>query len=66
MPTDVYGIANLDPKATTILLRGEVTEVWIRVPKRWPVPEFAHDASGWLRIARTPDGKAQAAHSARP
>ncbi|MCC6884430.1 MAG: ThuA domain-containing protein [Verrucomicrobiales bacterium] len=58
VPTDVYGIANLDPKAATILLRGEVTESLdagskaVAGAKNSPMMPLA-----WLREYATPDGK---------
>ena len=55
--TDVYGIANLDQKAATILLRGAVTESLdssskaIPGPKNNPMMPLA-----WLRGYTSPDG----------
>ena len=57
-PTDVYGIANLDQKAATILLRGAVTESLkpdskaIDGPKNNPMMPLA-----WLREYTAPNGK---------
>ncbi len=56
--TDVYGIANLDQKAATILLRGAVTESLdpasknIDGPKNNPMMPLA-----WLREYTAPNGK---------
>ena len=59
-PTDVYGIANLDQKASTILLRGAVTESLdpssknIDGPKNNPMMPLA-----WLREYTAPNGTAK-------
>lgn len=59
-PTDVYGIANLDQKAATILLRGAVTESLdptskaIEGPKNNPMMPLA-----WLREYTAPNGTAK-------
>ena len=59
-PTDVYGIANLDQKAATILLRGAVTESLdpeskpIAGPKNDPMMPLA-----WMREYTSPGGKAK-------
>ncbi|WP_075088600.1 hypothetical protein [Verrucomicrobium spinosum] len=59
-PTDVYGIANLDQKAATILLRGAVTESLdpaskaIDGPKNNPMMPLA-----WLREYAGPNGTAK-------
>lgn len=58
--TDVYGIANLDQKAATILLRGAVTETLdpaskaIDGPKNNPLMPLA-----WLREYTSPSGSAK-------
>ncbi len=58
--TDVYGIANLDPKAATILLRGAVTESLdpkskaVAGKKNEPMMPLA-----WLREYTAPNGSAK-------
>jgi mono/diheme cytochrome c family protein/glucose/arabinose dehydrogenase/lysophospholipase L1-like esterase len=55
--TDVYGIANLDQKAATILLRGAVTESLD--PKSKPVAGKKNEPMmplAWLRPFTAPDG----------
>ncbi|MDB6069227.1 MAG: putative cytochrome c precursor [Verrucomicrobiales bacterium] len=57
VPTDVYGIANLDPNAATILLRGQVTESLdpaskpVAGPKNEPMMPLA-----WVREYTAPNG----------
>ena len=56
-PTDVYGIANLDQKSATILLRGAVTESLD--PKSKPVAGKKNDPMmplAWLREYTAPNG----------
>lgn len=59
-PSDVYTVANLDPKAATILLRGAVTETLDPASKRLegaknnPTMPLA-----WLRDYTSPDGLAK-------
>lgn len=58
--TDVYGIANLDTQAATLLLRGQVTESLepaskaVAGAKNEPMMPLA-----WLRTYTAPDGKTQ-------
>ncbi|MBU6178777.1 MAG: dehydrogenase, partial [Verrucomicrobia bacterium] len=56
--TDVYGIANLDPHAVTLFLRGEVTETLD--PSSKAVAGKKNDPQmplAWLREYTAPDGK---------